>query len=354
MIIPQIAADDAHNVSALIEKLKHWSLFGSVALCGTVRWSRSDLEQVASAIGGSVDLQIEYDGRSEEETLGLLNAGAIAVYARRDVAKPFDSIPDDCWRNLVHENVASTRSQQTVLDDPNPAGVAEMDRLGIDVLVDTEMLERDSHWIADFFNAALKSDRSDQLWPTVIVDELGLALGLAYSNYESLLDAVMHRRGTYWSRSRGEVWAKGAASGNVQRLIGVRMDCDRDTLRFQVQQGGTGFCHLGTYSCFGRERMIAAVIDRLRERCGSDDQHSFTNKLIRQPEMLRAKLLEEAEELAEAQSQKDVAFEAADVLYFTLVKMLSAEVGLKEVFNELSRRMTRITRRKNKLESNDR
>jgi len=179
------------------------------------------------------------------------------------------------------------------------------------------------------------------------------SLGLAYSNEASLRDAITHRRGTYWSRSRNALWVKGATSGATQQLLGVRLDCDRDCLRFQVTQDAPGFCHLKTHTCFGSERSIEAVVQRLGERIASTDAKSFTRKLVRDPEMLRAKLLEEAQELSEAESEDEITWEAADVLYFTLVKMVGHGVPLEAVYHELARRMNRVVRRKNKLEKND-
>lgn len=77
----------------------------------------------------------------------------------------------------------------------------------------------------------------------------------------------------------------------------------------------------------------------------------MTKRLVNEPELLQAKLLEEARELAEAQTTDEVAFEAADVMYFSLVKMLAKGVEMSEVHRELARRMTRVIRRQNKLES---
>ncbi len=172
---------------------------------------------------------------------------------------------------------------------------------------------------------------------------------MAYSSRESLLDAIVHRRGTYWSRSRDSLWIKGASSGALQRLTGIRMDCDRDCLRFQVIQDPPGFCHRETYSCFGKQRTIQSVIQRLCERIESADEQSFTKTLVNDPEMLRTKLLEEAQELSAAQTVDDITWEAADVLYFSLVKMLGQGVKLEQVYEELARRMNRVVRRKNKL-----
>lgn len=356
MIIPLL---DAGVLSAqvLIETIGYWSLLGRIAVQNTGAILQSELVQVVQNVGGIVDLLIKADDQSEANLLGLLNAGASSVFNHSQSPKPYDSIPEPCWLTLtdLESNPRSEwkRGNLVSIGDPTPARVAELDRLGLDVLVDIRFLEQEPAWLADFFQFVLTSDRPDQLWPTVIVDELGLVLGLAYSNYASLLDAIANRRGTYWSRSRNELWVKGATSGNEQRLLGLRLDCDRDALQFQVSQRGSGFCHLDTYSCFGHQRNIVRVIQRLNERCHSSDVESFTKKLVTNPAMLRAKLLEEAQELAEAQSKQEVAFEAADLLYFTLVKMVSAGVELPEVYGELARRMTRVIRRENKLESEE-
>jgi phosphoribosyl-ATP pyrophosphohydrolase/phosphoribosyl-AMP cyclohydrolase/histidinol dehydrogenase len=150
------------------------------------------------------------------------------------------------------------------------------------------------------------------------------------------------------------LWIKGETSGATQQLLGIRMDCDRDCLRFKVTQDPPGFCHLNTHTCFGEERTIESVVQRLIERINDSDEGSFTRKLANNAKMLEAKLLEEAQELSEASRLNDkheIAWEAADVLYFSLVAMLKNGVTLDRVFQELARRMNRVVRRKNKLEA---
>lgn len=97
----------------------------------------------------------------------------------------------------------------------------------------------DSLNIADVFSCSLKSDRSDGLFITVVVDERGILLGVVYSSTESIREAVKTRTGVYQSRKRG-LWHKGATSGSVQELKKIQADCDGDTLRFVVKQHGTG------------------------------------------------------------------------------------------------------------------
>jgi phosphoribosyl-ATP pyrophosphohydrolase/phosphoribosyl-AMP cyclohydrolase/histidinol dehydrogenase len=117
-----------------------------------------------------------------------------------------------------------------------------------------------------------------------------------------------------------------------------------------VRQQPPGFCHRETHACFGRERNIQAVISRLNERILGQDKQSFTRTLANDAAMLQTKLLEEARELGEATSPDDIAWEAADVMYFALVKLVNAGVRLDDVYGELARRMNRIVRRPNKLE----
>jgi phosphoribosyl-ATP pyrophosphohydrolase/phosphoribosyl-AMP cyclohydrolase len=103
--------------------------------------------------------------------------------------------------------------------------------------------------LAGAFTAVVDFDKGGGLVPTIVKDVDGTVLMLAYSNSQSLLSAFESGRGTYWSRSRKELWEKGATSGNFQELVTARYDCDRDTLLFTVRQHGPA-CHLRKRSCF--------------------------------------------------------------------------------------------------------
>lgn len=94
---------------------------------------------------------------------------------------------------------------------------------------------------------------SDGLVPAVVVDAGdGTVLMLAWMNRESLGRTLAQGRTVFWSRSRGELWEKGATSGHVQRVVDVRADCDADALVVTVEQTGVA-CHTGERSCFHRE-----------------------------------------------------------------------------------------------------
>lgn len=224
--------------------------------------------------------------------------------------------------------------------------IASLDRLGIDAQIGMA-LYTGTFTVADALLAMLRTDRPDGLIPTVVADERGAALGLAYSSPESIRLALSERRGVYYSRSRGGIWRKGESSGATQELLRVDLDCDRDTLRFTVKQGGSGFCHTGARTCFGPSRGLASLESRLGAIASSIEpsERSYTSRLLSDHALLRSKLLEEAGELMDATDPSHIAREAADVLYFTLTRLAGAGVPLAEVERELDRRARKVTRR---------
>ncbi len=363
MIVPNISINES-KLDNLLDDIRHWGLFGSVCLTFDFPISAcalQTLQQIIKRSSGFANVQIHPQSLDDKQTLDneqaleLLNIGAAAIVCRKQDREQFASIPDDriIFVRTDREKDFNQGDQVWPLS-PSTATLVQLERQRINGCVDSDWLARNPESVVDYYCGILQSDRPDGLWPTIICDSLGIALGLAYSNRESLLHAITHRQGAYWSRSRGGLWVKGLTSGATQALQAIRFDCDADCLRFTVTQDPPGFCHRNTHTCFGEERSIATVVQRLKERIDSPDAKSFTRKLANDGEMLRKKLLEEAGELADANGGDDryeVAWEAADVMYFSLVAMLNNGVGLEEVYAELARRMNRIVRRKNKLES---
>jgi phosphoribosyl-ATP pyrophosphohydrolase len=221
--------------------------------------------------------------------------------------------------------------------------VATLDRIGADAQVGMAIYTGRLS-LADAFAAPLVSDRPDGLWPTVVADELGVALGLVYSSADSLRKAIEERRGVYHSRSRG-LWVKGETSGASQELLRVDSDCDRDALRFTVRQRGQGFCHRETRSCWGHDRGLGALERRLANRLEEAPEGSYTARLADDPAMLAAKLSEEARELGEASTREEVLWEAADLVYFTAAKIASRGLDFADVMAELDRRGLTVRRR---------
>ncbi|KAF3764730.1 histidine biosynthesis trifunctional-protein [Cryphonectria parasitica EP155] len=188
-----------------------------------------------------------------------------------------------------------------------------------------------------------RSDRPDSLIPTVVCDENGIALGLVYSSEESVGEALRTQTGVYQSRKRG-LWYKGATSGDTQELVRVSLDCDSDALKFVVRQTGR-FCHLDQFGCFGELKGIPKLEQTLKSRKESAPQGSYTARLFSDEKLLRAKIMEEAEELCDAKSPQDVAFEAADLIYFALTKAVGAGVSLADIERSLDAKSWKVKRR---------
>ena len=243
-----------------------------------------------------------------------------------------------------HLKEAAGPATLTVAGGLRDAGeVAALDALGCDVQVGMALYTGQLD-LADAFLAPLVDRLGEGPWPTVVCDEDGVALGLVWSDRESVRRALTSGRGIYHSRRRG-LWIKGQQSGAVQDLLSVDLDCDRDTLRFRVRQHGPGFCHLGQRSCWGEDAGVARLARRLTERAASAPAGSYTRRLLDDPDLLMAKLKEEAIELAQARDRDHVAAEAADVLYFTLTALVRADVPWARVGEILDRRALRVSRR---------
>jgi len=222
--------------------------------------------------------------------------------------------------------------------------VAALDRLGLDAQVGMA-LYRGLLDPAEAFIACLDWDKQGGLIPAAVQDEAGRLRMLAWQSRESLRRALTEGKGIYWSRSRGELWEKGATSGHSQELLRVEADCDRDTLRFFVQQTGPA-CHTGAATCFGPGDFALGDLEAtLQERLGTAPEGSYTARLLREEGLLEAKLREETEELIAASTPDEKVWEAADLLYFLMVRMTQGGVRLEQVLRELERRHTTDTRK---------
>jgi phosphoribosyl-ATP pyrophosphohydrolase/phosphoribosyl-AMP cyclohydrolase len=224
-----------------------------------------------------------------------------------------------------------------------PEEIRALDELGADAQVGMALYTGRLD-LADAIMAPLVSDRPDGLWPSVVVDERGTALGLVYSSRESIREAVRRRMGVYQSRSRG-LWVKGETSGATQELIRIDLDCDRDSPRFVVRQAGAGFCHLDTQTCWGEDAGLGRLERTLHARREAAPEGSYTARLFQDAGLLAAKLREEAAELGQASTRENVVWEAADMLYFTLARLAVEGIDLAEVEAHLDRRALKVTRR---------
>lgn len=222
--------------------------------------------------------------------------------------------------------------------------IAALDRMGADAQVGMALYTGRIS-IADAFSAPLVSDRPDGLWPTVVADEMGIALGLAYSSAESLRVAMSENRGVYHSRSQGGLWRKGDSSGCTQHLLRIDADCDRDALRFTVRQSGRGFCHRGCRTCWGPAAGLAGLDDIIASRRSEAPEGSYVGRLLGDPLLLAQKLAEECQELTAAATAQEASRETADVFFFAMTSLHARGGSLCDVNAELDRRQNRVTRR---------
>ena len=198
----------------------------------------------------------------------------------------------------------------------------------------------------------VRTDRPDGLYTTVVCTRNNEALGLVYSSKESIVAALTCGRGVYYSRSRNGLWRKGDTSGHYQTLHRIDVDCDGDAVRFMVtQQTSTpkeqpAFCHLHTLTCWGEPPGLKNLELTLQRRIHEAPKGSYTKRLFDDAELLKNKLVEEAQELAEADTKQHVAEELADVLYFAMVRAAALGVSLDDAAAELDKRAHKVTRRK--------
>ena len=188
------------------------------------------------------------------------------------------------------------------------------------------------------------------LVPVIAQDaETNEVLTLAYASQEAVEKTFATGEAHYYSRSRSELWRKGETSGNTQRVVEVRVDCDGDALLYRVEPRGPA-CHTGEESCFfttisgeeaeageGREADFGAVVSRLAttiaRRHTEMPEGSYTAKLIEGgTQRVAQKVGEEAVEVVVAAlAGERLAEEAADLVYHLLVLLEERGVGTDEV-----------------------
>jgi phosphoribosyl-ATP pyrophosphohydrolase/phosphoribosyl-AMP cyclohydrolase len=188
------------------------------------------------------------------------------------------------------------------------------------------------------------------LVPCVVQDwRTGEVLTLAYMNRESLERTVASGETWFWSRSRAELWHKGATSGNTQAVKALRYDCDSDAVLALVEPTGPA-CHTGERTCFHNgdlsgsaphEALPALERTVAERRAAADTGSSYTARLLADPSFAGEKVREEAEEVTRAareESDERVREEAADVLYHLDVLLAGRGLSITDAFEVLAAR----------------
>jgi phosphoribosyl-ATP pyrophosphohydrolase/phosphoribosyl-AMP cyclohydrolase len=191
---------------------------------------------------------------------------------------------------------------------------------------------------------------SDGLIPAIVQDHYSKkVLMLAYMNAESLEITMKEGKTCFWSRSRQELWRKGATSGNTQQVVSIRTDCDKDTLLIDVIKNGPA-CHTGSETCFfedvvapeTEEFSYEGLYEMLLGRKINKKEGSYTTYLFEKGiDKILKKVGEECTEViigAKGGDKAETVYEIADLLYHVTVLMIEMGISLDEVTAELAKR----------------
>ena len=196
----------------------------------------------------------------------------------------------------------------------------------------------------------LKFDK-DGLIPAVVVDVITKdVLTVAYMNKESLEITMKEGRTCFWSRSRQELWRKGETSGNVQRVVSITADCDKDALVVKVEKAGPA-CHTGAEGCFFNsvyiseeksEFSLKGLYELLLGRQKDRPEGSYTTYLFEKgTDKILKKVGEECTEViiaGKADDKKETIYEIADLEYHVMVLMVQMGITVEDVHKELASR----------------
>ncbi|MED1201608.1 bifunctional phosphoribosyl-AMP cyclohydrolase/phosphoribosyl-ATP diphosphatase HisIE [Heyndrickxia acidicola] len=198
------------------------------------------------------------------------------------------------------------------------------------------------------------------LVPAIVVDDqTNEVLMLAYMNEEAYQRTIETKETWFYSRSRKELWNKGATSGNKQMVVSIQVDCDEDSLLIRVNPNGPA-CHTGEKSCFYRsiefadsqpikrnlnikkDYVLYELIEEIEERKLKPQENSYTNYLFEKGiDKIAKKVIEEAGEViiaAKNQNKDEIVSELSDLVYHCLVLLSEQNIPLQEVEKELRKR----------------
>ncbi len=196
----------------------------------------------------------------------------------------------------------------------------------------------------------LKFDENG-LIPAIVVDSITKkVLMLAYMNEESLRITMEKGKTCFYSRSRKELWLKGATSGNYQNVVSITADCDMDALTVVVEKEGPA-CHTGAESCFFnpvynseelQEFSLQSLVKLIEGRKTEKKEGSYTTYLFEKGvDKILKKVGEECTEViiaGKADDKKETIYEIADLCYHVLVLMIQMGISLEDIHKELASR----------------
>lgn len=322
-----------------------------------------------------VDLKTPVDDAAIDSLLALYNNGVSTVFATVEESKDIvakipnaritykvdSSAVSDSYTSVAFDSLASLpeKASETVASfvflSNTSTPLSELQKVtksdfipvvGAESLTsEYENVPSNVYPVAEFIIPSLVTDRSDGLYATLVTDASNQCLGLVYSSVKSICESIKTQTGVYQSRKHG-LWYKGATSGATQKLLAFDIDCDNDCLKVIVEQSGSGFCHLNTNSCFGNFHGLLSLEKTLTSRKQSAPEGSYTKRLFEDEKLLNAKIQEEAEELTDAKTKEEIAWEAADLFYFALTKCIKYGVSISDIEKNLDMKSLKVSRRK--------
>lgn len=313
--------------------------------CNVLINSNPTLEEAKKIISYGAQ-KIVLKAGTQDNILALLPKNKAAVYIETDMEtnlKRYNNYTNLFFVKLANKENTSLEEIRTYtakniaieskFDIPD---ISRFEKENISVIIDCEYYENKEK-MTETFCKCLDFEKRYGYLPTIVQDyETKQVLMLAYSNLDSLKQALNTQKGTYFSRSRKKIWVKGETSGNVQGLVKARYNCDKDALLFFVRQTGNA-CRHGKYSCFSEKDIeINSLYNDILNKKRLLPDKALTTKLFEDEYVLKKKLMEKAFDLINYEKNSSLETEAAQLTYLLLTFMAAHNITPKDVLNKLS------------------
>jgi phosphoribosyl-AMP cyclohydrolase / phosphoribosyl-ATP pyrophosphohydrolase len=189
----------------------------------------------------------------------------------------------------------------------------------------------------------LDFSKNNGLIPAIVQDfETRDVLMLAWQNREAVDKTLQTGEMWFYSRSRKSLWHKGETSGNRQQVVDIKIDCDNDTLLYQVKPMGPA-CHSGEETCFGAKRFSLATLAKIiDDRKQNPSPNSYTVSLLQDEQRILDKIAEESAEVIQAVEKNEgrdaIVWEVSDLFYHVLVLLAKKNIALVQIESHLQKR----------------
>ena len=313
--------------------------------CNVLINSNPTLEEAKKIISYGAQ-KIVLKAGTQDNILALLPKNKAAVYIETDIEanlKRYNNYTNLFFVKLANKENTSLEEIRTYtakniaieskFDIPD---ISRFEKENISVIIDCEYYENKEK-MTETFCQCLDFEKRYGYLPTIVQDyETKQVLMLAYSNLDSLKQALNTQKGTYFSRSRKKIWIKGETSGNIQGLVKARYNCDKDAILFFVRQTGNA-CRHGKYSCFSEKDIeINSLYNDILNKKRLLPDKALTTKLFEDEYVLKKKLMEKAFDLINYEKNSSLETEAAQLTYLLLTFMAAHNITPKDVLNKLS------------------